>query len=221
MHCPPGRTDVHIRTGERTGVSVTKEVYLSALLVLFILAFALRNIRTFLSTRRPIRGRSSRLTLSILLSTIIYLWILLRLTLFDTPLLYEFELPPFLETTGMVLVTLGFVLGLLALAAMKDSWRVGIRYDQKTRLVTGGIFRVSRNPYFLSHDILIFGYLLIFTSPVLIALYVMLVAVFHRMILEEEKYLEAVHGEAYAEYRKTSARYLRLPFRRCGFRSSR
>ncbi len=189
---------------------MTKEVYLATLLILFILAFALRNIRTFLSTRRPIRGRSPKLTLSILLSTVIYLWIFLRLTFIKTPLVFEFELPPFFETAGMVLVTLGFVLGLLALAAMKDSWRVGIRYDQKTGLVTTGIFRISRNPYFLSYDILIFGYLLIFTSPLFIALYVMLVMVFHKMILEEEKYLEAVHGEAYAEYRKRSARYLRL-----------
>ena len=48
-----------------------------------------------------------------------------------------------------LLVTTGFMLGILALIAMRNSWRVGIKYDQKTDLVISGIYRFSRNPYFL------------------------------------------------------------------------
>ena len=115
-----------------------------------------------------------------------------------------------IKMTGYLFVTVGFVMGIFALLAMKNSWRVGIRYEQKTELITSGIYRVSRNPYFLSYDILILGYILIFPSPILLMLYVTLVIVFHKMILQEEMYLETVQGDSYLDYKRKVNRYLTL-----------
>lgn len=189
-----------------------EKLYLILILVFFILAFAVRNIATYLATKKSIRGSSLKLTLSILISTVIYVLILFRLTFPDTQLLIEFDLSefPLVKTIGLISASVGFVLGILALIAMKNSWRVGIKYDQHTDLVTSGIYRISRNPYFFSYDILILGYLLIFPSPILAVLFIILVIVFHKMILEEEKYLESVHGASYMEYRMKVKRYLTL-----------
>ena len=142
-----------------------------------------------MSTKTSIRGKSKKLTLSILISTVIYLLILLRLTLIEPNWILEIYLSEysFIKTMGIIIVSVGFILGILALIAMKNSWRVGIKYNQKTALVTSGIYSISRNPYFLSYDILIFGYILIFPSIILMFLYLTLVYVFHKMILEEEK----------------------------------
>ncbi len=167
-------------------------------------------LRLICIAKRLFKGKSLKLTISILVSTLIYILILLRLTFLKPDVLFEIELPAALSTIGFALVSIGFVLGILALVAMKNSWRVGIKYDQKTELVTTGIYRFSRNPYFLSYGILIFGYILIFASPVLIILYVILVMVFHRMILEEEKYLLAVHGAVYEKYKRKVGRYLTI-----------
>ena len=134
----------------------------------------------------------------------------LRLTILQPEYIFEIDLPKYINTTGLIFVALGFIIGILALIAMKNSWRVGIKYDQKTDLITTGIYRISRNPYFLSYDILIFGYILIFTSPILIILYLILVIVFHRMILEEEKYLQSVQGVPYADYKSKVKRYLTI-----------
>ncbi len=187
-----------------------EKIYLISILLFFILAFAIKNIKTYLATKQSIRGESLKLTMSVLLSTIIYALILLRLTVLNPKWILEIDLLEysFIKIVGLIFVTVGFIFGILALIAMKNSWRVGIKYDQKTDLVKTGIYRVSRNPYFLSYDILILGYILIFPSIILIVLFLALAVVFHKMILEEEKYLESVHEDNYLDYQNEVNRYL-------------
>jgi protein-S-isoprenylcysteine O-methyltransferase Ste14 len=187
-----------------------EKIYLGLILIFFILAFAIRNFKTYLSTKQSIKGKSLKLTISIFLSTTIYLLILLRLTLLKQNCIFEFDLSNYLvvKYIGLTFVSAGFIIGLLALIAMKNSWRVGIKYDQKTDLITSGIYRLSRNPYFFSYDILILGYILIFPSIFLIVIYLSLAITFHMMILEEEKYLHSVHGGSYIDYKKKVRRYL-------------
>lgn len=187
-------------------------LYLGLILVFFILAFAVKNIKTYLSTGESIKGRSKKLTASILLSTFIYILILLRLIILEPGWIMEIQPKGFeiLRIIGFMLVTLGFLMGLFSLVSMKNSWRVGIKYEQKTALVTSGIYRISRNPYFFSYDLLILGFIFIFPSPVLVILYIPLVIVFHNMILEEEKYLKSIHGKTYLDYKKKVGRYFTI-----------
>lgn len=189
-----------------------EKTYLTLILVFFIFAFSIKNIKTYLSTRQSIRGNSAKVTITIIISTIIYCLILLRLTILDPIWIIEFDLLgyEFIKTIGLIFVLIGFIFGIQALITMKNSWRVGIKYDQKTDLVTTGIYRFSRNPYFLSYDILIFGYILVFPSLVLIVLYLPLTIFFHKMILEEEKYLQSVHGKLYMDYKNKVNRYLTI-----------
>jgi len=189
-----------------------ERLLLSLIIVFFILAFAVKNIKTYLSTGNSIRGKSLKLTLSILLSSMIYVLLLLRLILDEAKWFVELDLlqDPIIRYVGYGLVFIGFILGILALVAMRNSWRVGIKYDQKTELVTTGIYRISRNPYFLSYDLLITGYVLLFPSILLIILLIALGIIFHRMILEEEQYLVKTHGESYLEYKNRVNRYITL-----------
>jgi protein-S-isoprenylcysteine O-methyltransferase Ste14 len=143
-------------------------------------------------------------------SGFIYVLILFRLTIFKPVWILELDFSNYLilKYIGFTFVSAGFVLGILALVAMKNSWRVGIRYDQRTDLVTSGIYRFSRNPYFLSYYILIFGYVLIIPSVILFVLYVALAVIFHSLILDEEKYLLSVHRDSYLDYKRKVNRYL-------------
>ena len=184
-------------------------IYLGSVLVFFILAFAVKNIKTFISTGVSIRGKSTKLTLSIVLSTLLYIVFLLRIFVLGSSSILEIESlqTEIMRWIGLFLISIGFLLGIASLIQMKDSWRVGIKYDQKTTLISDGIYRFSRNPYFLSYDVLILGYLFIFPSPVLFILYLILVYVFHKMILDEEKYLESTHDDLYREYKMKVGRY--------------
>ena len=189
-----------------------EKIYLASIIVFFILAFAIRNIKTYLATRQSIKGKSLKLSLSIALSTVIYLLILLRIMLLKPYWIMEVNVQNFMiiKLIGHFFILLGFIIGIHALLTLNNSWRVGIKHDQKTELVTTGIYRLSRNPYFLSYDILIFGYILIFPSIVLFMTYLILVVIFHKMILEEDNYLESVHSKNYLAYKSKVDRYLTL-----------
>lgn len=181
---------------------------LLSILLIFILAFFLRNLVTKLRTKQSIRGKSVKLSISLITSTIIYVLFILRLTVLESSSLFEIKLPDYSSYAGLLFIIAGFVIGLLALYTMRNSWRVGIKNNQKTELVNRGIYCISRNPYFLSYAVLMAGYLLVFPSPIIFILYLILITVFHKMILEEEKYLETVHGETYKDYKKAVRRYI-------------
>ncbi len=189
-----------------------ERVYLIAIMVLFVLAFAVKNVKTSFSTGQSIREKSVKVIVSMVLSAMMYGLILFRIFFSHAHWLLESSLPidKGLHYVGIAITAVGFLLGVSALFAMGDSWRVGIHREQKTGLVCRGIFRFSRNPYFLSYGILFFGYLLIFPSPVFLILWILLEIVFHRMILEEEAYLEKVHGKTYLEYKEKVNRYVTL-----------
>lgn len=189
-----------------------EKIYLGFILVFFILAFAIRNIKTYVATKQSIRGKSIKLSMSIFISTMMYVIIMLRLTLLKPKWFIEIDLSQYVwfKILGIGLVFIGFMIGVFALIEMKNSWRVGIKYDQKTKLITTGIYSISRNPYFLSYNILFLGYILIFPSIILIVLYVLLVVIFHKMILEEEGYLLSVHNTNYLEYKRKVNRYLTI-----------
>jgi len=187
------------------------DLYVLVIIVIYLTAFFIRNVKTYRSVKISIRGRSGKLTLSLAISMLIYLITLTNLlipklqnragkiTILETP---------FLKYTGYTFIFIALVIGLMALYEMRNSWRVGIRHDQKTELVTSGIYALSRNPYFLSYDILFIGIFLIYPSLTLLVLITALMIVFHQMIKEEELYLENIQGDDYLAYKKKVGRYI-------------
>ena len=55
----------------------------------------------------------------------------------------------YFDYLGVSLMILGFMICLSAQFYMRSSWRIGIGIDSQVKLVTGGIFKFSRNPFFL------------------------------------------------------------------------
>lgn len=69
-------------------------------------------------------------------------------------------------------------------------------------------YGISRNPNFMFYYLVILVYLLIFPSLLLFGLYSLLVVVNHRLILEQERYLETIYGDGFRDYKKSVKRYL-------------
>lgn len=109
---------------------------------------------------------------------------------------------------GIAVAACGVLVFLLAMKTMRESWRAGISVTDKTELVTGGIYRFSRNPAFLGFDLLYLGLLLAFFHPAHLAFALFAVVMLHLQILQEERFLAVTFGEPYLQYRKQTRRYL-------------
>ncbi len=109
--------------------------------------------------------------------------------------------------TALVLICINLVIVAVSLVNMKDSWRMGVLEDQKTPLIKNGIYRYSRNPFFLSLLIMFAAYTILLQNTFLFASSLAGFYLIHSMILKEEKYLESVHGEDYLQYKTKVPRY--------------
>ncbi|HBB28834.1 MAG TPA: isoprenylcysteine carboxyl methyltransferase [Clostridiales bacterium] len=117
-------------------------------------------------------------------------------------------LPKAVRIIGIILGVAGDIIFAIAVWTMRDSWRAGIAENDKTEIVTSGIYRFSRNPAFLGFNLVYFGILLIFFNWVLFIFSSFAVIMLHLQILQEEKYLPSVFGEEYKAYKKKVCRYI-------------
>lgn len=107
---------------------------------------------------------------------------------------------------GLLVATLVWVI--VAQTQMGASWRVGVDPDERTTLVTRGIFARSRNPVFLGMRLSLLGLFLV--TPNLVAALALLLAevLMQVQVRIEERYLEDVHGAAFEAYRAQVPRWL-------------
>ena len=110
--------------------------------------------------------------------------------------------------TGFCIGILGDAIFLISVVCMKDSWRAGIPDQDKTKLVTDGIYQFSRNPAFLGFDLMYIGMFLLYCN-VLTGIYTLFaMTMLHLQILQEEKFMAQTFGEDYLAYKKKVFRYL-------------
>lgn len=118
-------------------------------------------------------------------------------------------LPMWARWIGVVISAVGVAVFISAVVTMQDSWRAGVSKNEKTELVTSGIFGISRNPVFLGFDLVYAGILLMFFNFMLLAFSLFSAVMFHLQIVNvEEEHLLESFGDEYLTYKKTVNRYL-------------
>lgn len=109
---------------------------------------------------------------------------------------------------SLPLLAANLVIGLVSLRDLGDSWRVGVIEEQQTALVDTGIYRYSRNPYFVAYLLMFAAYTVLLQNLVLLALTALGFFLIHLMVLREERYLAAKHPADYPAYCRRVPRYL-------------
>lgn len=109
---------------------------------------------------------------------------------------------------GFCIAGIGDIFFLISVTYMKDSWRAGIPEKDKTKLVTDGIYKFSRNPAFVGFDFMYIGILLMFFNIGTLLFSLFSIVMLHLQILQEEKYMAKTFGEEYLEYKKKVFRYI-------------
>lgn len=118
-------------------------------------------------------------------------------------------LPDGLRTLGACAGFAGAGVFVASVVTMKDSWRAGVPKEDKTELVTDGIYRISRNPAFLGFDLVYLGVALMFFNWALFAVSVFAATMLHVQIVKvEEPFLLSAFGEEYAAYSRGVCRYI-------------
>lgn len=123
--------------------------------------------------------------------------------------LYDGTTPIAMRVAGVIVTAFGVIAFVVSVLQMKDNWRAGVQREEKTSLVTSGIYSISRNPAFLGFDLMYIGILAAFFNWYLCGATIFVVVLFHLQIVNvEEDFLIEVFGEEYAAYKKKVCRYI-------------
>jgi protein-S-isoprenylcysteine O-methyltransferase Ste14 len=95
-----------------------------------------------------------------------------------------------------------------SLVSFGNSFRVGIDAEQPGRLVTTGIFAVSRNPIYVGFFLFLLGQFLVFPSWTTLTSLAFATVLFHRQVLREEAFMRQRYGREYDEYCGRVRRYV-------------
>jgi protein-S-isoprenylcysteine O-methyltransferase Ste14 len=109
---------------------------------------------------------------------------------------------------AVALITLGFVLFVMAYVSFGDSWRVGFDVKSPGSLVTSGVFRISRNPIYLFLNLWFLGTFLINGTLIFLIFAFLAFVAQHWQIHQEEVFLTNLYGQTYRDYRATTGRYI-------------
>lgn len=130
------------------------------------------------------------------------------------PALYLYLMPvQYLEfreikLVGLILLLTSFIWTSIGQYQMSKSWRIGINYDEKTDLVSSGLFKYSRNPIFLGVLVSYLGTFLIIPNNLSFAILMVTYVTIQTQVRMEEEYLEKVQGQVYQDYKSQVRRWL-------------
>jgi protein-S-isoprenylcysteine O-methyltransferase Ste14 len=137
------------------------------------------------------------------------LWLLL--SLFQSkflPIVIPLNSFALLNWIGIFITAAGVSIFIIAIISMKTSWRVGIDKSTKTELITSSVYKYSRNPAFVGFDLMFIGVAFTYTGAFTIFLTLINIFAIHNLILQEEKHLKAVFGNAYIKFMNKTPRYI-------------
>jgi len=113
-----------------------------------------------------------------------------------------------LRATGTVMVLAATALMLAAQLDLGASWRVGIDEGARPGLVTGGLYRYSRNPIYVAMLTALLGFALLLPSWISLGLLVGAGLGIRRHVRDEEAYLARTYGEEYRRYAARVGRFV-------------
>ncbi|MBX3008072.1 MAG: isoprenylcysteine carboxylmethyltransferase family protein [Melioribacteraceae bacterium] len=114
----------------------------------------------------------------------------------------------YLNLIGISIMLLGFVICLTAHFYMRSSWRIGIDVDDQVKLITAGIFKYSRNPFFLGTFFSYLGFFLVLPNILSFTVGVVYFILIQIQVRLEEENLNKSLGGTYENYCSNVKRWI-------------
>ena len=193
------------------------KIYLPIYLILYMLvAFVIPTYRTYKQTGiKPItfgKNDNAHDYIGFIMKVLIVLLFVAVLTYSMSEKIYSFLVPiSYLQTKtlaiiGLALIHIALVWISIAQFQMSNSWRIGIDEENKTKLVTDGVFLISRNPIFLGMIISVLGLFFIVPNALTFFLTLTTYIVIQIQIRLEEEFLQKQHAQDYVNYKLKTKR---------------
>jgi protein-S-isoprenylcysteine O-methyltransferase Ste14 len=109
---------------------------------------------------------------------------------------------------GALCCLAGLILLSLSLVSFGKSFRIGIDQDSPDKLVTTGVFAVSRNPVYVAFWFVLLGQFLLLSNIIPLVYLAAATWLFHRQVLREEDFMRRHYGQEYSDYCLRVRRYL-------------
>ena len=124
------------------------------------------------------------------------------------PLIRPFWISTAPGWAGIAICSIALIGLALTLASFGDSFRVGIDENKPDKLVTSGMFAISRNPIYVCFLMFLTGLFLIHRNIIIAVAGALFAMAIHRQVLREERFLKSYYGSEYEDYCKKVRRYL-------------
>ena len=127
---------------------------------------------------------------------------------------YEYLLPfwylenPISQKIGWIFLFISLILVWISQSKMANSWRIGIDDKNKTKLITNGMFSISRNPIFLGIMIANIGLFLVIPNAFTLLIVSLSTLSVNTQIRLEEEFLKREFGKEYIEYAEKVRRWI-------------
>ena len=191
------------------------------LLTLFALTILIRYLLSLCQGVRPIlllkegKARRERI-LEMIPVFAVTLIILLILRKIFTPnsgpeLAYGLSMPLLVQWLGFLMALGSFSFLFAGYWFLGKNWRVGTGDESQEELITGGIYKLTRNPVYLFFNLFNGGLFLLNGDFLIFFLMITIVFSLHFMIINEEKMLYAQFGQQYVRYINKTPRYFDMP----------
>lgn len=126
-------------------------------------------------------------------------WLLPIMTLIDAPLKY----------VGLPVIVIGIIIVVVPARAFETHATTIKPFEESDALVTGGFYRMTRNPMYLGMAISLAGIAILFgTLTAFLPLPFFMMVIQRRFILKEEAMLTVKFGDQYREYCNSVRRWI-------------
>ena len=113
------------------------------------------------------------------------------------------------NSLGIVLILVGLLIDVWAWMLFRRKKKTLNPYKIPSKLETGGIFKISRNPMYFGMDLVLWGLSIFLGSLITLIFPIIFIVLIERLFIEfEEKNLEKRFGKRYIDYKKKVRRWI-------------
>jgi len=195
-------------------------IFLIAYIVIYILVLYVFNIKSFKNKYnidpRVVDKKDTLMYKLQLYRNVIFFCLILNILTYSLFPNYYFLFVPinylnfqFLKIVGAIILILSMLLTRFSQIQLREAWRIGIdATETHGTLITGGIYKISRNPIALGMFLGTIGLFMVTPNMITFSIIILVHLIFSIRIVLEEEHLYKLHGEVYLRYRNRTRKWI-------------